>query len=171
MHILRASGLGGSTMVWQHSLWNVDKRITGWDGAFGAHCCPRQRKTALATHRNKVLKQLGAGTQVMQADSSMQLRQQLSGAALRSVTIQTSQHKNKKKEKRKGGPDQVKENPVGCEHPTNWPGEEWKWEQVRGREGGRGEEEKRNSSHTIIHPSQGSWEVAMVTGTHASVSF
>lgn len=35
---------------------------------------------------------------------------------------------------------------------------------MRGREGGRGEEEKRNSSHTIIHPSQGSWEVAMATG-------
>lgn len=76
------------------------------------------------------------------ADSSVQLRQQLSDAALRWVAIQTSQHNIKKKKKRRA--DQVKENPVGCEHPTNWPGEEWKVrtsEREGKREGWRREKE------------------------------
>ena len=83
---------------------------------------------------------------VIQKDNNEQLWQQPSGAACAGLLFKLK--RAHKKGKKQAG--RVKENPVRCEDPTNCPREEWKWEQVRRREGGRGEEEKRNSSLTLL---------------------
>lgn len=110
-------------MVWQHSLWNVDKRITGWDGAFGAHFAPRRRKAALAMHgkQSSPTAQRGSSStdgwrRANQGNSC--LVQPLVGLRFKLRSAHARSHTCTKKEA-----SRVKENPVRCEHPTNCPGE------------------------------------------------
>lgn len=133
-------------MVWQHSLWNVDKGITGWDSAFGAHFSLCQHKTAFWMHKNKVLKQFWESIKVTRKDNNKQLWQQLSGAAFAGLRFKLqSAHKRQKQASR------VKEYPVRREDPTNSPGEEWKWEQVKGGEGGV--KKRKGTPLSLYYPS------------------
>lgn len=147
-------GLGGSTMVWQHSLWNVDKGITGWDSASGAHFSPCQRKTACWTHKDKVLRLFGESIKVTRRDDNRQLGQTFVRRSLRRAGIQTLERTWKKgntnQDRKFWKNSRAEESLVRCEAQTNCPREGWKWEQVRGSKGGRGEEEKRNSSLTLL---------------------
>lgn len=133
-------------MVWQHSLWNVDKRITGWNSAFRAHFSLCQHKTAFWVHKNQVLKQFWESIKVTQKDNNKQLWQQLSGAGFAGLGFKLqSAHKRQKQA------SWVKENPVRCEDPTNCPREEWKWEQMRGREGGV--KKRKGTPLSLYYPS------------------
>lgn len=86
-------------MVWQHSLWNVDKGITGWDSAFGAHFSLCQCKMPRWMYKNKVLKQFWESIKVAHIDNK-QLWQQLSGAAFAGLGNFRAHIKGKRRKKR-----------------------------------------------------------------------